>query len=53
MAKNSGVVMAAKNAPNLSDEDRRYLMLDAIERAREAGVTIRHNEVMRRFVYGL
>ena len=44
--------MAAKNAPNLSDEDRRYLILDAIERAKEAGVSIRYNEVMRRFVYG-
>ncbi|MCL1994795.1 MAG: hypothetical protein FWG63_01155 [Defluviitaleaceae bacterium] len=44
--------MAAKNAPNLSDEDRRYLILDAIERAKEAGFSIRYNEVMRRLVYG-
>ena len=31
---------AAKNTPNLSSEDRRYLVLVAIERAKEAGVTI-------------
>jgi hypothetical protein len=35
--------MAAKNAPGLSDDDRRYLILDALERARSAGVSITHN----------
>ncbi|MMZ66548.1 hypothetical protein D1872_290540 [compost metagenome] len=44
--------MAAKNTPNLTDEDRIYLMLDAIERAKEAGVTIKYNDFMRRILYG-
>lgn len=44
--------MAAKNAPNLTDEDRIYLLLDAIERAKEAGVTIKYNDFMRRIIYG-
>ena len=44
--------MAAKNAPNLNDEDRQYLILDAIERAKEAGVTIKYNKFMRRILYG-
>jgi len=43
--------LAARNAPNLSDEDRRFLVLDAIERARESGVTIRYNDFMRRIIY--
>lgn len=44
--------MAAKNCPNLTDEDRRYLVLDAIERAKEAGVSIQHNDFIRRILYG-
>jgi len=44
--------MAAKNAPNLSDEDVRNLVLDALERAKEAGVTIKHNTFIRRVLYG-
>ena len=44
--------MAAKNTPNLTDEDRRYLILDALERAKEAGVTITYNNFMRRIIYG-
>ena len=44
--------MAAKNAPNLSETDRRYLMLDAIERAKESGVSIKYNDFMRRIIYG-
>ncbi|MCL1988279.1 MAG: hypothetical protein FWG64_09970 [Firmicutes bacterium] len=44
--------LAARNAPNLSDEDRRYLILDAIERARESGIPIRYNDFMRRTIYG-
>ena len=44
--------MAARDAPGISDEDRRYLVLDAIDRAKSAGVTITLNEFMRRIVYG-
>ncbi len=44
--------MAAKNAPNLTDEDRRYLILDALERAKEKGVSIKHNGFIRRILYG-
>lgn len=44
--------MAAKNCPNLSDEDRRYLILDALERAKEQGISIRHNNFIRRILYG-
>ena len=44
--------MAALNTPNLSDKERAGLILDAIERAREAGVTIKYNEFMRRTLYG-
>ena len=43
---------AAKQCPNLTDEDRAYLILDAIERAHEAGVSIRYNDFMRRVLYG-
>ncbi|MEE0874753.1 MAG: hypothetical protein UIH27_14965, partial [Ruminococcus sp.] len=44
--------MAAKNCPNLTDSDRRYLILDAIERAKEKGVTIKYNRFIRRMLYG-
>lgn len=44
--------MAAKNCPNLSDEDRYYLILDALERAKEAGVSIRYNDFIRSVLYG-
>ena len=44
--------MAAKNTPNLSDEDRRYLILDALERAKESGITIKYNEFIRGILYG-
>ena len=44
--------MAAKNAPNLTDEDRKYLVLDAIERSKEAGITIKYNNYIRRILYG-
>ena len=43
---------AAKNAPNLSADDRRYLILDCKERAKEAGVTIRDNTFMKGILYG-
>lgn len=44
--------MAAKNTPNLSNEDRRYLVLDALERAKEKGITIKNNDFIRRTLYG-
>ena len=44
--------MAAKNCPNLSDEDRYYLVLDALERAKEKGVSIKYNDFIRRVLYG-
>ena len=43
---------AALKTPNLSDEDRSYLMADAVERAREAGVTIKLTDEIRRLLYG-
>lgn len=43
--------LAAKNTPNLNDKDRRYLILDALERARESGVSIRYNNYIRRMLY--
>lgn len=43
---------AALNAPNLSDMDRMYLMLDALERAKEAGVNITITDEIRRILYG-
>ena len=43
---------AAKNAPNLSDEDRRYLVLDALERAKEADVAVVYNDFIRRSLHG-
>lgn len=44
--------IAAKTALNLTDDDRRYLVLDALDRAKEAGVTIKHNKFIRRILYG-
>jgi hypothetical protein len=44
--------MAAKNSPNLTDKERRDLILDALERAKEAGVTIKYNDFIRRTLYG-
>jgi len=44
--------MAAKNCPNLSDDDRRYLILDALERAKESGVAIKNNNFIRKILYG-
>jgi hypothetical protein len=43
---------AAIKTPNLSDDDRRYLILDAIERANEKSVIITPNKTMRRLIYG-
>ena len=44
--------MAAKNCPNLTSTDRRYLILDALERAKEKGITIQNNTFIRRMLYG-
>ncbi len=44
--------MAAKNAPNLSDEDRYLLICDALSRAEEAGISIKYNDFIRRALYG-
>jgi len=43
---------AAKNLANLSEHDRIHLVLDALERAREAGVHVSINAFMRRVLYG-
>ncbi len=43
---------AAINAPNLSDVERRDLMVDAYDRAREAGVYMEYDEEARRIIYG-
>jgi hypothetical protein len=44
--------IAAKISPGLSDDDKKYLIMDALERAKEAGVTISHNRFIRRVLYG-
>jgi len=44
--------LASISVPNLTDEDRRCLVLDAISRAREAGVAIKPNSYIRRVIYG-
>ena len=44
--------MAAKNTPNLSDEDRYFLIRDSLSRAKEAGVSIKYNDFIRRVLYG-
>ena len=44
--------MAALNTRNLSRRDRAYLIMDALERAKEAGVTVRHNSVIRGILHG-
>jgi len=44
--------VAAVKTPNLTDDDRRYLMLDAYERAREAGSFIDYSKKAREIIYG-
>jgi len=44
--------MAARNAPGLTGEDRRYLILDALDRANTAGVRVNNNDFIRRVLYG-
>ena len=43
---------AAINAPNLTDRKRADLMVDAYDRAREAGHPMEYDEIARRIVYG-
>ena len=43
---------AALDAPELTDEERRFLMLDAFDRAKEAGISVKYNKVARRLIYG-
>jgi len=44
--------IAAKITPNLSNEDRQYLILDALDRAKESGVNITLNSFMTEVLYG-
>lgn len=43
---------ASIDAPNLSDDERRMLMLDAYDRAKEAGVSVKYNKTARGIIYG-
>lgn len=43
---------AALKAPGLTVEDRQLLMRDALDRASEAGVSIKYNDEIRRILYG-
>ena len=43
---------AALNSPNLGEMNRMYLMLDALERAKEAGVSIKITDTIRSILYG-
>ena len=43
---------AAINTPNLTDEERAHLMIDAYDRAKEALQVIEYDEIARRIIYG-
>ena len=43
---------AALDTPNLSGEDRARLMIDAYDRAKQAGVFLEYDEKARRLIYG-
>ena len=43
---------AAIDAPGLSDEEGRMLMLDAYDRAKEVGVNVKYNGKARELIYG-
>ncbi len=43
---------AAISAPGLTELERRMLMLDAYDRAKEAGVTVKYYKKARRIIYG-
>jgi len=44
--------IAALVTPNLSDQDRAYLILDAYERAKEAGYYFKYSKKARDILYG-
>ncbi|MCL2053898.1 MAG: hypothetical protein FWG90_05585 [Oscillospiraceae bacterium] len=44
--------IAAIKTPNLSEKDRAYLMLDAYERAKEAGHFFEYSKKAREIIYG-
>jgi hypothetical protein len=44
--------IAAIKTPNLTDDDRRLLVLDAYERAREAGKFYKYSQKAREIIYG-
>jgi len=44
--------IAAIKTPNLTNDDRRYLMLDAYERAKEGGCILEYNKKAREIIYG-
>ena len=43
---------AAIKTPNLTDDERKMLMIDAYDRAKEAGVSIKYNKKARLLIYG-
>jgi hypothetical protein len=45
-------IEAAKYTPNLTDEDKRDLVMDAIYRANEAGQYIQNDDFMKEVLYG-
>lgn len=44
---------AALNAPNLTDEERRDLMIDAYDRQKEAGVFEGYDDIAKEMIYGI
>ena len=44
--------IAATKTPNLSNDDRKYLMLDAYERAKESGHYFKYSKKARDIIYG-
>lgn len=44
---------AAINTPNLSDKERALLMIDAYDRAKEAGIFLEYDETARSIIYGI
>lgn len=43
---------AAVHTPNLTEEERALLMIDAYDRAKEAGIILEYDETARRVIYG-
>lgn len=42
----------ALNTPNLTKAERQSLMIDAYDRAKEVGISVKYNENARRIIYG-